>query len=163
MNYSFVKSAIVRIAVLTGVLKRLAIATIIAVIANVSYAYDISLYGYYFDIISETEHTAELVRGDTRYYSTDEFIVPDRFQYAGEIYTVIGIGVDALSSCEMKSVDIPNTVTYIGASAFSFCENLESVTIPNSVTSIGNAAFLASAISSVTLSESLTQIGNIAF
>jgi hypothetical protein len=36
---------------------------------------------------------------------------------------------------------IPNSVTSIGASAFSYCSSLTSVTIPNSVTSIGVQAF----------------------
>ncbi|MCH5245218.1 MAG: leucine-rich repeat domain-containing protein [Muribaculaceae bacterium] len=36
---------------------------------------------------------------------------------------------------------IPNSVTSIGSSAFSYCSGLTSVTIPNSVTSIGNSAF----------------------
>ncbi len=36
---------------------------------------------------------------------------------------------------------IPNSVTSIGRSAFSYCSSLTSVTIPDSVTSIGYAAF----------------------
>jgi hypothetical protein len=38
-------------------------------------------------------------------------------------------------------LDIPQTVTSIGNSAFFYCEGLTSVTIPNSVTSIGDYAF----------------------
>ena len=36
---------------------------------------------------------------------------------------------------------IPNSVTSIGSSAFSYCDSLTSVTIPDSVTSIGNQTF----------------------
>ena len=36
---------------------------------------------------------------------------------------------------------IPDSVTSIGVSAFSFCSSLQSVTIPDSVTSIGDEAF----------------------
>ena len=36
---------------------------------------------------------------------------------------------------------IPDSVTEIGNSAFSYCSGLTSVTIPDSVTSIGYAAF----------------------
>lgn len=41
----------------------------------------------------------------------------------------------------ITSIDIPNTVTSIGNSAFSGCTSLESLTLPNSVTSIGQRAF----------------------
>ena len=44
--------------------------------------------------------------------------------------------------CTRQSVlTIPDSVTSIGSSAFSFCSGLTSVTIPNSVTSIGDEAF----------------------
>ena len=57
-------------------------------------------------------------------------------------YTVTSIGESAFSFCEeLTSVTIPDSVTSIGEYAFSFCEELTSVTIPDSVTSIGNSAF----------------------
>ena len=40
-----------------------------------------------------------------------------------------------------QNTTIPNSVTSIGNSAFSYCSGLTSITIPNSVTSIGNWAF----------------------
>ncbi len=41
----------------------------------------------------------------------------------------------------LTSVMIPNSVTSIGASAFSGCSGLTSITIPNSITNIGASAF----------------------
>jgi len=41
----------------------------------------------------------------------------------------------------LRSVNIPNSVTTIGAEAFNGCYNLDSVTIPASVTAIGRNAF----------------------
>ena len=40
-----------------------------------------------------------------------------------------------------KDVVIPDGVTSIGDSAFSYCNSLTSITIPDSVTSIGDEAF----------------------
>ena len=52
----------------------------------------------------------------------------------------------------LQSVVIPNSVTSIGESAFSYCSSLTSVTIPNSVTSIGERAFsYCSSLTSITL------------
>ncbi len=56
--------------------------------------------------------------------------------------SVTSIGGSAFSHCdELTSITIPNSVTSIGGSAFSGCDDLTSITIPNSVTSIGGSAF----------------------
>ena len=63
-----------------------------------------------------------------------------------------------------KNTVIPNSVTMIGASAFSGCDKLTSITIPNSVTSIGNSAFYGCQnLSSITIPNSVTSIGYNAF
>jgi hypothetical protein len=58
------------------------------------------------------------------------------------------------------SYTIPNTVTSIGDSAFSFCGGLTGVSIPNSVTSIGNYAFQrCDGLTGVTIPNSVISIG----
>jgi hypothetical protein len=57
---------------------------------------------------------------------------------------------------------IPDSVTYIGESAFAF-NGLTSVTIPDSVTAIGRWAFASNKLTSVTIPDSVTAIGDLAF
>ena len=63
-----------------------------------------------------------------------------------------------------KSYSIPDSVTSIGNSAFSYCSALTSITIPDSVTSIGNNVFLScSGLTSITIPDGVTSIGFYAF
>lgn len=63
-----------------------------------------------------------------------------------------------------ETVDIGNTVTSIGNSAFAYCIDLTSITIPDCVTSIGSHAFESCrGLTSVTLPDSVTSIGDSAF
>jgi hypothetical protein len=61
-------------------------------------------------------------------------------------------------------VIIPEGVTSIGESAFSYCTALTSVTIPDSVTSISKYAFYnCTALEGVTIPEGVISIGERAF
>lgn len=62
-----------------------------------------------------------------------------------------------------KSSIIPNTVTEIFINAFYGIANLTSIEIPNSVTTIGSSAFESTDLTSITLPNSVTNIGNSAF
>ena len=62
------------------------------------------------------------------------------------------------------SVVIPDSVTSIGGSAFSYCSALTSINIPDDVTSIGSSAFFnCSALTSITIPDSVTSIRERAF
>ena len=79
--------------------------------------------------------------------------------------SVTSIGNSAFSSCSgLTSVEIPNSVKSIGEYAFASCYGLTSVEIPNSVKSIGEFAFDGcSSLTSVVIPNSVTSIGSSAF
>ena len=79
--------------------------------------------------------------------------------------SVTSIGRSAFSGCnELKSVTIPSSVTTIGENAFCDCTELTSVTIPPSVTTIGKSAFhYCTGLTSVIIPQSVSVIGESAF
>ena len=69
--------------------------------------------------------------------SDEDVVIPDG---------VVGIGGEFLTGAfwgckNLRSVTIPDSVTFIYQHAFAECENLTSITIPDSVTAIGQFAF----------------------
>jgi hypothetical protein len=78
---------------------------------------------------------------------------------------VAAIGDGAFTYCSgLRSITIPNSVTYIGEKAFEDCSGLRSITIPNSVTYIGGWAFWGcSELTSITIPASVTYMGIAAF
>ena len=65
---------------------------------------------------------------------------------------------------ESKSYKIPNNVTSISYSVFSYCSSLTNIIIPESVTSIESWAFQGcSSLTNITIPESVTSIGSWAF
>lgn len=83
---------------------------------------------------------------------------------------VVRIEKDAFRECAAQSIIIPSTVTRIGDNdnwywgVFYGCENLQSIEIPESVTYIGSNAFYGcKSLKTVTLNEGLTIIKGSAF
>ena len=121
------------------------------------------------------------------YEGVTDLVIPEEVTYMERTRKVTSIGGNAFKGCTaLKSVTIPNSVTYIGnsfegctglssvvigdhvkiieSSAFKDCTALTSIVIPNSVTSIRNEAFKGcSCLTSVTIGNSVTNIGEKVF
>ena len=120
-----------------------------------------------FKVISETDKTCQVGSGNsyepaisTRY--SGSVTVPS----TANGYTVVGIGNYSLcySSSNLSSINLPNSITYIGNSAFNGCSSLTSINLPNSVTEIGERAFYGcTGMKSLELPSNLTSIGKYAF
>ena len=106
-----------------------------------------------FDGICDGEVIDYKIRGD-------ELIVV----FNKPITRIIGNFNEVLDADIIKSVEIPNSVTEIGDSAFEGCNSLEGILIPNSVKFIGEDAFRkCTSLESIEIPNSVTKIGPGAF
>ncbi len=63
--------------------------------------------------------------------SDENLVIPAIFQSDHIWYKVVAISAKAFANCSnLKTVEIPNTVTSIGDGAFNGCSNLNSITVP---------------------------------
>ena len=74
--------------------------------------------------------------------------------------SVTSIGANAFTNCyHLTSIEIPDSVWGISSEAFAGCSSLTSITIPNSVTGLGYGVFMGcTSLKSVTISNSMESI-----
>ena len=77
--------------------------------------------------------------------------------------SVTSIGNYAFYESGITNIEIPSSVTSIGDSAFEGCYALKNVEIPDSITSISDYAFYESGITNIEIPSSVTNIGSSAF
>lgn len=111
-----------------------------------------------FDFKFILNNTAVVV---IRYKGTAaDVTIPSR--YKGKPVTMIDHA--AFHNSAVTSVTIPDSVTSIHDSAFSYCSSLTNISIPNSVTAIGSFAFEGcTKLESITLPSSLLTISEFLF
>jgi hypothetical protein len=78
--------------------------------------------------------------------------------------TINAVKSKAFNRCLISSVEIGNSVTSVGDSAFYNCSSLNSVTLGSNITNIGKYAFYGcSTLNSITIPKNITSIGIRAF
>ena len=149
-------------------------------------AYDFESAGIYYNITGDNTVEVTYSDRDNNTYS-GSVSVPETVTNNGTEYSVTKIGEYAFQGSAVTSVYMPESITSIGTSAFSGCQNLESVTLPESLTTFGSHAFSSckslkaikipsvvttitdrcfsgcSSLESVTIPEGVTDIGGVAF
>ena len=80
-------------------------------------------------------------------------------------YPVTGIGMHAFAEyTSLKSVSMPESMTWIGNGAFAGCTGLESVALPAGLKSIGeNVFYSCTSLTSVVIPDKVTSIAGLAF
>lgn len=82
---------------------------------------------------------------DTKY--RNHLFIPSETNYCNNLIKVVGIDNWTCKECtNLKKVTIPNSIKFIGNSAFYGCTSLESLVIPESVKTIGDSAFMKCSI-----------------
>ena len=138
-------------------MKRYLILLLLVVSVTQSWAYDFKVqvrdYSLYFNIIDADERVVEvtspLTEGNNRWAGevppAGILAIPAEVEWDSKIYTVVAIGDRAFYGCkDITALQLPPTITDIGAYAFSLCTALKGeVTIGEKVVSVGRSAFLS--------------------
>ena len=98
--------------------------TVALMISLAGYSHDAVIDGIYYNLDSSNKKATVTFKGDnyTSYAYSGYVNIPSTVTYGGTTYNVDCIGNYAFTSCtNLTSVTIPNSVTSIGYSAFSFC------------------------------------------
>ena len=132
----------------------------------------VRINGIYYNLYDKTKE-AEVTDGvggvqvmysdgnNARTTYVGDITIPSTVKYGGSTYNVTGIAHQAFRFMTgVTSINIPNSVTSIGAIAFGGCEKLTTLTLPNSLTSLDLAAFdNCINLQSITIPKSVTYIG----
>ena len=118
----------------------------------------------YYSILSTQERTCWVTQGVPQCYS-GVVRIPERVSFNSVEFQVVGIEANTFNTCyNLTSVEIPETVTFIGSNAFSGCRALKSITIPSGVSIICQGAFYGcSSLTSITIPDGVTRIEQYAF
>lgn len=89
----------------------------------------------------------------------EPIIVPNTHTAGDVLFTITRIGNGAFYNAKAPTVEIPDSITEIGSSAFANCYKMKNITIPDNVTELGSHAFEnCRRLETINLSENLKKI-----
>jgi hypothetical protein len=147
------------------IMKKQLILLVIILTSSLSkaYAYDYAIANsdgitIFYNIISDSEHTLSVVRGETLY--SGALVLPTKVTIEGSDYTIIKIGEQAFMGCpDLISIIMPESVTEIGAQAFENDYQLETIVFSdNTIIIQENAFYGCKKLTKVTLPPLLSAI-----
>lgn len=96
---------------------------------------------------------------------TGDIIIPETVKYGTRNFKVTSINNNAFYDCKyLNSVQIPQSVKFLGAASFSGCEKLVSIILPNTIDSLASSTFYkCTLLSELTLPDSLRKIEDYVF
>ena len=159
-------------------------AVVSAVMIHQDYSGDFPLFFLNAEHVHEYDHCF-CECGDVEYTDTDDktvivsekdlssfeiwedgsVFIPDTVERNGEQYTVVGLGNYLFQyNDNITSVEMPDTVKYIGVACFKECSNLVRADLPEGLETIEYGAFeLCTSLRDIKLPESLRYISDFAF
>lgn len=140
---------------------------------------DFEYEGLWYTVLDEETKTCETKQGiynvgsgipGNRDYWSEKLILPaNPVDENDNIFTLVSIGAYSFwnsfftTNKSISSVTIPETVTSIGAGAFSECKKLNNIEFSDNIISIGDMAFEGCSLTELSLPTSLVSIGEAAF
>ena len=127
--------------------------------AQGAWAQDATLIDGVYYVFNDEDKTAEVVEPSGFRYQGD-IVVPDTVNQDGTNYAVTSLGEGAFMQSTLTSLQLPKqTLRVIGDFAFLECSGLTTIDIPETVTAIGNSAFVVYDLTRLHIPASVTEMG----
>lgn len=143
-------------------MKKTTFLSIICILSSfVAKAYDFKTNGVYYMIVNMSESTVCVTNGETCY--SGGVTIPETVNYQNRTFRIIGIADEAFKNSKITSISLPNSMHLICSEAFYGCGNLKSIDLPDSLVYIGAAAFKQCGLESLVLPDNVRVVDAAAF
>ncbi|MBR6189104.1 MAG: leucine-rich repeat protein [Prevotella sp.] len=125
-----------------------------------------TLEGLTYTVTSDSQNTVEITARENSMSETWKNLeIPSIVRHGDKEYRVTSIADDVFYiTFKLQTLKVPESVTHIGARAFSYCYELQQVELPPTLTDISDGLFEnCTQLTELVLSDSIRTIGNRAF